>query len=62
MGAYMQTLNAKGAWVSRNRVIRINPRGEGRFPALPAQTVTECQPMLLVEAHLLELADHAQQD
>ena len=58
----IQTLNAKGAWVTRIRIIRLNPRGEGRFPALAAQTVTEHPPMLLVETHLLELADHAHQD
>ncbi|MGE8144466.1 hypothetical protein ACQKP7_04575 [Pseudomonas frederiksbergensis] len=60
--ACIQTLNANGEWVSRNRVIRLNPRGEGRFPALPAQSVTERPPMLLVETHLLEMADHAHQD
>jgi hypothetical protein len=39
-----------------------NSRGEGHFPALPRQAVTEHPPMLLVETHLLELADHAHQD
>jgi hypothetical protein len=58
----LQTLNANGEWISRNRVIRLNPHSEGRFPALPAQAVTERPPMLLVEIHLLELADHAHQD
>jgi len=58
----IQTLNAKGVWVSRIRVIRLNPRGEGRFPALATQTVIEHPPLLLVETHLLELADHAHQD
>ncbi|RON23714.1 MULTISPECIES: hypothetical protein [Pseudomonas] len=58
----IQTLNAKGAWVSHIRVIRLNPRGEGRFPALAPQSVTEHPPLLLVETHLLELADHAHQD
>jgi hypothetical protein len=58
----VQTLNAKGAWVSRIRVIRLNPRSDGRFPALASQTVTEHPPMLLVETHLLEVADHAHQD
>jgi hypothetical protein len=57
----IQTLNAKGAWVSRIRVIRLNPRSDGRFPALASQTVTEQPPLLLVETHLLELADHAHQ-
>ena len=58
----IQTLNAKGAWDSRIRVIRLNPRSDGRFPALASQSVTEHPPMLLVETHLLELADHAHQD
>ena len=58
----IQTLNAKGAWVSRIRVIRLNPRTESHFPALPSNSVTEHPPMLLVETHLLELADHAHQD
>jgi len=58
----IQTLSAKGAWDSRIRVIRLNPRSDGRFPALASQTVNEHPPMLLVETHLLELADHAHQD
>ena len=62
LAACVQTLNAKGEWISRNRVIRLNPHGEGRFPVLPAQSVTERPPMLLLETHLLELADHAHQD
>jgi hypothetical protein len=57
----IQTLNAKGGWFSRVRVIHLNPRAAGRFPALPRQAVTEHPPMLLVETHLLELADHAHQ-
>jgi len=58
----VQTLNAKGVWESRTDVIRLNPRAEGRCPALPRQSVTEHPPLLLVETHLLELADHAHQD
>ncbi|KAA0979145.1 toxin VasX [Pseudomonas sp. ANT_J28] len=58
----IQTLNAKGVWESLTDVIRLNPRAEGRFPSLPRQSVTEHPPMLLVETHLLELADHAHQD
>ena len=58
----IQTLNAKGAWVSRIRVIRLNPRAAGRFPALPRQAVTEHPPMLLVETHWLELAENAHQE
>lgn len=57
----IQTLNAKGAWVSRIRVIRLNPRTESHFPALPSNSVTEHPPLLLIETHLLELADHAHQ-
>ena len=58
----IQSLNAKGAWVSRIRVIRLNPRAEGRFPASSTQSITEHPPLLLVETHLLELADHVHQD
>ena len=58
----IQTLNANGAWVSHIRVIRLNPRAEGRFPASSSQSITEHPPLLLVETHLLELADHAHQD
>ena len=59
---YAKTLNANGAWVSRIRVIRLNPRTEGHFPAVPSNSVTEHPPMLRVETHLLELADHAHHD
>ncbi len=55
------SLVAKGEWVSHTHVIHLNPRGEGHFPSLPLKTVTELPPLLLVETHLLELADHAQQ-
>jgi hypothetical protein len=55
----VQTLNAKGVWESRTEVIHLNPRGKGHFPSLPRQSVTEHPPLLLVETHLLELADHA---
>ncbi|RON50372.1 toxin VasX [Pseudomonas frederiksbergensis] len=58
----IQTLANNGAWISRNRVIRLNPIDEGRFPALPAELITDHPPMLLIEPHLLELADHAHQD
>lgn len=58
----VQTLNAKGVWESRTEVIHLNPRGKGHFPSLPRQSVTEHPPLLLVETHLLELADHAHQD
>jgi hypothetical protein len=58
----LQTLASDGSWVSRNRIIRLNPRSEGHFPVSPSQTATEQPPMLLVETHLLELADHAHQD
>jgi hypothetical protein len=58
----LQTLNAKGVWESRTDVIHLNPRGKDHFPSLPRQSVTEHPPLLLVETHLLELADHAHQD
>ncbi|MEB0046804.1 MULTISPECIES: toxin VasX [unclassified Pseudomonas] len=57
----LQTLNANGEWISRNRVLHVNPRGDGHFPALNAKPINERPPMLLVETHLLELADHAHQ-
>ncbi|VVM55663.1 hypothetical protein PS676_01004 [Pseudomonas fluorescens] len=57
----VQTLNAKGVWESRTEVIHLNPRAEGHFPSLPRQSVTEHPPLLRVETHLLELADHAHQ-
>ncbi|MCP1518314.1 hypothetical protein J2Y74_002624 [Pseudomonas migulae] len=56
----VQVLNAKGQWISRTHVIHLNPRGEGHFPSLPPNTVTEHPPVLLVETHLLEMVDHAQ--
>ncbi|VVM63088.1 hypothetical protein PS662_01401 [Pseudomonas fluorescens] len=56
----VQVLNTKGEWISRTHVIHLNPRGEGRFPSLPPNTVTEHPPVLLVETHLLETVDHAQ--
>jgi hypothetical protein len=36
--------------------------GEDDFTALTPQSVTEHPPMLLVETHLLELADRAHQE
>jgi hypothetical protein len=58
----LQTLNAKGVWESLIDVIHLNPRGRDHFPSLPRQSVTEHPPLLRVETHLLELADHAHQD
>ncbi|WP_231987111.1 hypothetical protein [Pseudomonas prosekii] len=58
----LQTLNPNGEWVSRNRVIRLNPREEGHYPVSPTKNVNEPPPMLLVETHSLEMADHAHQD
>jgi len=57
----LQTLNDKGAWVSRNQVIRLDPRGQGHYPISPRDTVPELPLMFRVETHLLELADHAHQ-
>ena len=58
----IQTLNDKGAWVSRTHIIHLDPQGEGHFPALPPQSATEHPPLFLVETHLLEMADHAQKN
>jgi hypothetical protein len=55
----IQTLNVKGEWVSRTRVIHIDPRGEDHFAVVDSQLVKGNPPMLLVEAQFLELADHA---
>ncbi len=62
LGDYVLTMSANSEWVSRNRVICLPPRAEGHFPVSPSQVVTEHPPMLLVETHLLEMADHAHQD
>ncbi|UCP11042.1 hypothetical protein K5R88_05215 [Pseudomonas sp. MM213] len=35
---------------------------EGRFPVLPLQSISEHLPLLLVETHLLEMADHAHKE
>ncbi len=56
----VQTLNEKGEWASRTRVIHLDPRGEGHFGVVTPQQVKEKPPVLLVEAHLLERADHAE--
>ncbi|MHC8319934.1 toxin VasX [Pseudomonas sp. GB2N2] len=58
----VETLNANGNWVSRTQVIQINPRSTGRFSVLPLQSVTDHPPLLLVETHLLEMADHAPEE
>lgn len=58
----VETLSANGIWEPRTQVIRINPRSAGRFPVMPLQSVTEHPPLLLVETHLLETADHAHQE
>ena len=58
----VETLSANGIWEPRTQVIRINPRSVGRFPVLPIQSVSEHPPLLLVETHLLEMADHAHQE
>jgi hypothetical protein len=58
----VETLNANGAWVPRIQVIRVNPRSTGRFPVLPLQSATDHPPLLLVETHLLEMADHAHKE
>ncbi|MDR9752761.1 hypothetical protein RG836_15000 [Pseudomonas sp. SZMC_28357] len=57
----IQTMNASGVWVSRIHVVRLDPRGQGHYPVSPRDAVTEHPPILRVETHLLELADHAQQ-
>ncbi|MHC8368550.1 toxin VasX [Pseudomonas sp. ZT5P21] len=58
----VETLSANGVWMPRTQVIRINPHSTGRFPVLPLQSVSEYPPLLLVEPHLLESADHAHRE
>ena len=55
-----QKLNEKGEWASRTRVIHLDPRGEGHFGVVTPQQVKEKPPVLLVDAQLLERADHAE--
>ena len=55
----IQTSNAGGTWITRAYVIRLNPRKQGHFPALPLDSAVEPPPMLRVETHMLELVDHA---
>ena len=57
----VQTSDGDGAWITRIYVIRLNPRKQGHFPVLAPNSVVEHPPMLRVETHLLELADHALQ-
>jgi hypothetical protein len=56
----IQALNAKGEWVSRTRVLHIDPRGEGHFAVVDPQLVKGNPPMLLVETQHLEQAEHAE--
>ncbi|MFJ7314201.1 toxin VasX [Pseudomonas sp. NPDC098747] len=56
----VQTLNGKGEWASRTRVIHIEPRGEGHFAVVAPQLVREKPPVLHVEALYLETADHGE--
>ncbi|MGY1893066.1 hypothetical protein [Pseudomonas sp. SDT291_1_S447] len=55
----IQNLNDKGEWISRTRVIHLDPRGNGHFSVVTPQLVKENPPVLLVEAQFLEPADHA---
>ncbi|VVQ25977.1 hypothetical protein PS925_06031 [Pseudomonas fluorescens] len=56
----IQALNAKGEWVSRTRILHIDPRGEGHFAVVDPQLVKGNPPMLLVETQHLEQAEHAE--
>ncbi|MHC8407064.1 toxin VasX [Pseudomonas sp. TMB3-21] len=56
----IETLNSSGAWISQKYIIHLKPRKEGHFPALPPDANTQYPPLLLVETHLLEMADHAE--
>ncbi|MGG7675062.1 toxin VasX [Pseudomonas sp. WC2] len=56
----IQSVNAKGEWASRTRVIHLDPRGDGHFSVVAPELVKEKPPVLLVETQYLELADHAE--
>ncbi|VVO35043.1 hypothetical protein PS718_05297 [Pseudomonas fluorescens] len=56
----VQSLNGKGEWASRTRVIHVDPRGDGHFSVVAPSLVKENPPMLLVETQYLEWADHAE--
>ncbi|MNN85486.1 hypothetical protein D3C81_2027800 [compost metagenome] len=56
----IQTLNAKGEWMSRTSVLHIDPDGEGHFSVIASQLVKEKPPVFHVETELLEQADHAE--
>ncbi len=56
----IQHLNDKGEWVSRTRVIHLDPRGDGHFAVVTPQSSKENPPVLLVETQFLELADHGE--
>lgn len=56
----VQSLNGKGEWASRTRVIHLDPRGDGHFSVVAPSLVKENPPMLLVETQYLEWADHAE--
>ncbi|MCF4996890.1 hypothetical protein GIW70_14870 [Pseudomonas syringae] len=56
----IQTLNAKGEWISRTQVIHLKPRSEGHFAVVSPQLVKGNPPVLHVETQFLERADHAE--
>ncbi|ROO07823.1 hypothetical protein BK673_14815 [Pseudomonas fluorescens] len=56
----IQSVNGKGEWASRTRVIHLDPRGDGHFSVVAPELVKEKPPVLLVETQFLELADHAE--
>lgn len=56
----IQTVNGKGESESRTRVIHIAPRDTGHFAVVVPGSVKENPPVLLVETHYLEWADHAE--
>lgn len=56
----IQTFNGEGKAESRTRVIHIDPRGTGHFAVVIPGSVKENPPVLLVETHYLEWAEHAE--
>jgi hypothetical protein len=56
----IQALNAKGEWVSRTRIIQMDPRENGHFSVIAPHLVKEKPPVLPVETQFLERTEHAE--
>jgi hypothetical protein len=56
----IQALDENGQWVSRTRVIHVEPRGKGHFPVVSPELVKDKPPVLFIETQFLDPADHAE--